>query len=617
MDIFSVITLLGGLAMFLYGMEIMGDGLKNASGSALKNILGKATQNVVLGVVTGMLVTAVIQSSTATIVLTVGLISAGILNLKQATSIVMGANIGTTVTAQIIRLMDIDSGGSFILEMFKPSTLAPLALILGIIMIMFVKSSKSNTVGEIAMGFGILFSGLMNMTAAVEPLSESQQFIDLMMRFGDQPMLAILVGLVMTVIVQSSSAMVGMIQALSVTGAMTFNLVYPLIMGINLGTCVTTAMVCSIGSSKDAKRTGIVHIVFNVIGTILFMAVMMIVKGAGGFPDLWESIADSGMIANFQTIFNLLTAVALIPFAGMLVKLSLTIVKPDPQDDEDRADLMVPDEKLFQVPAMALAEANKAIAHMGEVALKNLKRSCVLLVRWEPHRVDVINDNEDHLDEFTDKMDNYLVNLSRYVETDYDNQYINMLMQGSSNFERIGDHAINILEVAQVIENEKIGFTESAKAELRLVRDAVLEIVDLTVNAFGPLDTSFAKKIEPLEEVIDDMVVMLKDRHIERLKAGQCTTTSGMAFIDLLTNLERVADQCSNIALLILSMEDRSILGNHHGYVHQLHKGGDVTYDTELARQKEQYLVRLHEIAEKADTDDVKKDPHAKPINKM
>ena len=617
MDIFSVITLLGGLAMFLYGMEIMGDGLKNASGSALKNILGKATQNVVLGVVTGMLVTAVIQSSTATIVLTVGLISAGILNLKQATSIVMGANIGTTVTAQIIRLMDIDSGGSFILEMFKPSTLAPLALILGIIMIMFVKSSKSNTVGEIAMGFGILFSGLMNMTAAVEPLSESQQFIDLMMRFGDQPMLAILVGLVMTVIVQSSSAMVGMIQALSVTGAMTFNLVYPMIMGINLGTCVTTAMVCSIGSSKDAKRTGIVHIVFNVIGTILFMAVMMIVKGAGGFPNLWESIADSGMIANFQTIFNLLTAVALIPFAGMLVKLSLTIVKPDPQDDEDRADLMVPDEKLFQVPAMALAEANKAIAHMGEVALKNLKRSCVLLVRWEPHRVDVINDNEDHLDEFTDKMDNYLVNLSRYVETDYDNQYINMLMQGSSNFERIGDHAINILEIAQVIENEKIGFTESAKAELRLVRDAVLEIVDLTVNAFGPLNTSFAKKIEPLEEVIDDMVVMLKDRHVERLKAGQCTTTSGMAFIDLLTNLERVADQCSNIALLILSMEDRSILGNHHGYVHQLHKGGDVTYDTELARQKEQYLVRLHEIAEKADTDDVKKDPHAKPINKM
>ena len=617
MDIFSIITLLGGLAMFLYGMEVMGDGLKNASGSALKNILGKATQNVVLGVVTGMLVTAVIQSSTATIVLTVGLISAGILNLKQATSIVMGANIGTTVTAQIIRLMDIDSGGSFVLEMFKPSTLAPLALILGIIMIMFVKSSKSNTVGEIAMGFGILFSGLMNMTAAVEPLSESDQFIDLMLRFGDQPLLAILVGLVMTVIVQSSSAMVGMIQALSVTGAMTFNLVYPLIMGINLGTCVTTAMVCSIGSSKDAKRTGIVHIVFNTIGTVLFMAVMTVVKGAGGFPELWESIADSGMIANFQTIFNLLTAVALIPFAGILVKLSLTIVKPDAQEEEDRADLMVPDEKLFQVPAMALAEANKAIAHMGEVAMKNMKRSFKLLNTWDTARVDVINDNEDQLDEFTDKMDNYLVNLSRYVETDYDNQYINTLMQGSSNFERIGEHAVNIMEVADVVEKEKIVFTEGAKAELQIVKEAVMEITGYTVSAFASLNTEEAKKIEPLEEVIDDMVVMLKDRHIERLKAGNCSTTSGMAFIDVLTNLERIADQCSNIALLILSMEDRSILGNHHGYVHQLHKGGDVTYDKELAHQKNHYLGRLNAVEEQPVMIGEADNSHFKPINKM
>ncbi len=617
MDIFSVITLLGGLAMFLYGMEVMGDGLKNASGSALKNILGKATQNVVLGVVTGMLVTAVIQSSTATIVLTVGLISAGILDLKQATSIVMGANIGTTVTAQIIRLMDIDSGGNFLLEMFKPSTLAPAALILGIIMIMFVKNSKSNTIGEIAMGFGILFSGLMNMTAAVEPLSESAEFINLMLRFGDQPLLAILVGLVMTVIVQSSSAMVGMIQALSVTGAMTFNLVYPLIMGINLGTCVTTAMVCSIGSSKDAKRTGIVHIVFNVIGTLLFMMVMTVIKTAGGIPELWGSIADSGVIANFQTIFNLLTAVALIPFAGLLVKLSLAIVKPDTQDAEDRADLMIPDEKLFQVPAMALAEANKAIAHMGEVSLKNMKRSFKLLNTWDAARVDVINDNEDHLDEFTDKMDNYLVNLSRYVETDYDNQYINTLIQGSSNFERIGDHAVNILEVAEVVEHEKIIFTESARAELDLLKEAVMEIVGYTVDAFSTLNSDKAKKIEPLEEVIDDMVVMLKDRHVERLKAGNCSTTSGMAFIDLLVNLERVADQCSNIALLILSMEDRSILGNHHGYVHQLHKGGDVTYDTELARQKVQYLERLREIEEIDSSNEVTGNSHFKPINKM
>ena len=596
MDIFSVITLLGGLAMFLYGMEVMGDGLKNASGSALKTVLGKATQNIVFGVITGMLVTAVIQSSTATIVLTVGLISAGILNLKQATSIVMGANIGTTVTAQIIRLMDIDSSGSMILEFFKPSTLAPVAMIAGIILIMFVKSSKSNTPGEICMGFGILFSGLMNMTAAVEPLSESPEFLDLMQRFGDQPILALLVGLVMTVIVQSSSAMVGMIQALSVTGAMTFNLVYPMIMGINLGTCVTTAMVCSIGSSRDAKRTGIVHIAFNVIGTIAFMIIMSLIKVMGGFPNLWGSVVDSGGIANFQTLFNLLTAVALIPFAGVLVKLSLAIVKPDPQDAEDRADLMVPDTKLYEVPAMALGESNKAIGHMGEVALKNLKRSCILLMRFDSGRVDVINENEDNLDQFTDKMDTYLVNLSRYVETDSDNQYINILMQGSTNFERIGDHAVNIMEAAQTIEDEKITFTPESHEELKVVRDAVLEITDITVKAFGAMSYEEAKRIEPLEEVIDDMVVTLKDRHIERLKAGNCSTTSGMMFIDLLTNLERIADQCSNVALLILSHKDKSILGNHHGYVRELHKGGDVTYDAELLRQKEQYLKRLENI---------------------
>ncbi|MGN1413465.1 MAG: Na/Pi cotransporter family protein [Anaerovoracaceae bacterium] len=596
MDIFSVITLLGGLAMFLYGMEVMGDGLKNASGSALKTVLGKATQNIVFGVITGMLVTAVIQSSTATIVLTVGLISAGILNLKQATSIVMGANIGTTVTAQIIRLMDIDSSGSMILEFFKPSTLAPVAMIAGIILIMFVKSSKSNTPGEICMGFGILFSGLMNMTAAVEPLSESPEFLDIMQRFGDRPILALLVGLVMTVIVQSSSAMVGMIQALSVTGAMTFNLVYPMIMGINLGTCVTTAMVCSIGSSRDAKRTGIVHIAFNVIGTIVFMIVMSLIKLMGGFPSLWNSVVDSGGIANFQTLFNLLTAVALIPFAGMLVKLSLAIVKPNPQDAEDRADLMVPDTKLYEVPAMALGESNKAIGHMGEVALKNLKRSCILLMRFDPGRIDVINENEDNLDQFTDQMDTYLVNLSRYVETDSDNQYINILMQGSTNFERIGDHAINIMEAAQTIEEEKITFTPEAQEELKVVRDAVLEITDITVKAFGAMSFEEAKRIEPLEEVIDDMVVTLKDRHIERLKAGNCSTTSGMMFIDLLTNLERIADQCSNVALLILSHKDKSILGNHHGYVRELHKGGDVTYDTELERQREQYLQRLEKI---------------------
>ncbi|MBR6501791.1 MAG: Na/Pi cotransporter family protein, partial [Firmicutes bacterium] len=292
-----LIRLLGGLAMFLYGMEIMGDGLKQSSGDALKNFLGKLTQNTVLGVLTGALVTAIIQSSTATIVLTVGLIGAGILNLRQAVSIVMGANIGTTVTAQIIRLMDIEAGGNSILVFFKPDTLAPVALIIGIIFIMFIKKEATKNTGMIAMGFGVLFTGLMSMTAAVDPLAESPVFVDVIQRFSNMPMLGIIIGLVTTVIVQSSSAMVGILQALSSTGVITFELVYPMIMGINLGTCVTTAMVCSIGSSKDAKRTGAVHIIFNCIGTVLFMIAMTALRAMGYFPGLWESVSNSGDIA--------------------------------------------------------------------------------------------------------------------------------------------------------------------------------------------------------------------------------------------------------------------------------------------------------------------------------
>ena len=596
MDIFSVIKLFGGLAMFLYGMEVMGDGLKNVSGSALKNVLGKATQNVVMGVITGMLVTAVIQSSTATIVLAVGLISAGILNLKQAVSIVMGANIGTTITAQIIRLMDIDSTGSLVLEFFKPSTLAPIALIIGVILIMFVKSNRSATSGEIFVGFGVLFSGLINMTAAVEPLAQSQEFLDLMSRFSDKPLLALLIGLVVTVIVQSSSATVGMIQAISVTGAMSFNLIYPLIMGINLGTCVTTAMVCSIGSSKDAKRTGIVHIAFNVIGTIVFMILMTIIRSVGLLPELWTSVVNSGDIANFQTLFNLVTAIILVPFAGQLVNLSLHIVKPDATEAEDKADLVAPDEKLFQVPAMALAESTKAIAHMGEVAFKNLRRSCKLVENFDAGRVAVINENEDNLDSFTDTMDGYLVDLSQYVETDDDNRHINVLMQASTNFERIGDHALNITEVAEHMNLEKLEFTDDAKEEYELVVEAVLEITQITVDAFQTLDVMKAKAIEPLEEVIDDIVATLKDRHIERLKQGRCTTPNGLAFVDLLTNLERAADQCSNIGLLILGKSDKTIMNNHHGYVRELHKGGEEIYNNEVKKRRQQYLSRLNSV---------------------
>ena len=408
MDIIMMaVKLLGGLAMFLYGMEIMGDGLKQGSGTALKNVLGKLTHNVVLGVLTGALVTAVIQSSTATIVLTVGLIGAGILNLKQAVSIVMGANIGTTVTAQIIRLMDIESGSGSILTFFKPDFLAPVALIIGIILIMFIKKESLKNVGLIAMGFGILFIGLISMTDAVEPLSNSPAFANILGYFSDMPMVGIITGLVLTVIVQSSSAMVGILQALSSTGAMTFELVYPIIMGINLGTCVTTAMVCSIGSSKDAKRTGVVHIVFNTVGTILFMIAMTIIRAAGGFAGLWESTVNSGGIANFQTIFNLITAVVLIPFTNFLVWIACKFVKDEEEPEVVYPELAALDKKLMGVPAVALGGVTKVAATMAATAKDNIELSLKQFKKYDEKRAELIAANEERLDVFTDRADNY------------------------------------------------------------------------------------------------------------------------------------------------------------------------------------------------------------------
>ncbi len=592
MTIFSVISLLGGLAMFLYGMEIMGDGLKNASGPALKNVLSTATKNVTFGVITGMLVTGVIQSSTATIVLTVGLISAGILSLKQAVGIVMGANIGTTITAQMIRLMDIDSSGNMIMQFFKPATLAPLAMFIGILLIVFIKRPNSKTKGEIFMGFGILFSGIINMTAAVSPLSDSPAFAEIMARFSDQPILAILVGLVLTVLVQSSSAMVGILQALSATGAVTFELVYPMIMGINLGTCFVTLFICSIGSTKDAKRVGIVHILFNTIGTIGFMIAMTIIRYMGAFPNLWESVVDSGGIADFQTIFNLVTAVVLIPFAGKLVSASYKLIKQG-EVDEEPSNLKVPDEHLFEVPGVALSEATRGIAHMGEVTLKNLKRSYMLLESYDDDRITKVNEVEDEVDQYTDSMENFLLNLAKRVETDSDNMRITTLMQASTNFERIGDHAINIMEVAQNVNAGSMEFSDTAKEEIKIVKDATFEIAQIAIDCFADMDSEMAKQVEPLEEVIDEMVITLKNRHIERLKQGKCTILNGMAFVEALNDFERIADQCSNIALLILSESDKNIKGNHHAYIRELHKGGDELYNSELAKRKEQYLEKL------------------------
>lgn len=596
--ILTAIKLLGGLAMFLYGMEIMGDGLKQGSGTALKNILGKLTHNVFLGLLTGTLVTAVIQSSTATIVLTVGLIGAGILNLRQAVSIVLGANIGTTVTAQIIRLMDIDSSGGSILTFFKPDTLAPLALIAGIILVMFVKKDMSKNVGMIALGFGILFMGLLSMTDAVEPLSESAAFADALSYFSDMPLLGIVTGLVLTVIVQSSSAMVGILQALSSTGVMTFELVYPIVMGINLGTCVTTAMVCSIGSSKDAKRTGIVHIVFNCLGTILFMIGMSLIRQFGGFGGLWESVVDSGVIANFQTLFNLITAIMLLPFTNALVKLACKIVKDDEVQEEIYPELAALDKKLMIAPTLALGEVTKVAVDMAVIAKENVELSLAQYVNYDAKRAEKIAENEERLDHFTDSADNYLIELSANIELESDNRQRSMLMQCIRDIERIGDYATNFDEMAKKMHDSEFHFSASAQKELDILGNAVLEILRLTVEALEKASESTARRIEPLEEVIDDMVLLLKDRHTARLCQGVCSINSGLVFMDMLTYFERAADQCSSIAMLMLSKNNEEIMKNHHLYLQELHASGDRSYLAEQENRREQYLVPLENMVD-------------------
>ena len=594
----AIIQLLGGLAMFLYGIEVMGDGLKNSSGAALKRVLEKVTGNVVMGVLTGALVTAVIQSSTATIVLTVALIGAGVLNLKQAVSIVMGANIGTTVTAQIIRLGSIESDGSFLLWLFDTDTLAPIALVAGIILLMFVKSKKSKTIGDICIGFGVLFVGLELMTDGVKPLIGTEAFTAFV-SFLENPLFGILFGLVLTVIVQSSSATVGMLQTVaSVPGSgITFAMAYPVIMGINLGTCVTTAMVCSIGSSKDAKRTGVVHIAFNTIGTLLFLIVMTLMQKLAVFGEaFWIRAVDSGGIANFQTVFNLATAVVLIPFANQLVKLSLKVVKDDKPEEERHPELHTLDEKLYNSPAMALAVTMKAVADGGRLAQLNFQRGCSVLAKYDPVLVAEINKDEDCIDQFTDNTDRFLIGLSKTVETEIDDRQLDMLMQTVPNFERIGDYATNMVELAERLQSENASFSETAKKELALITAAVNEILDITVNAFANDDNDAAKAIEPLEETIDDMIMMLKDRHTKRLKNGQCSIGSGLVFMEALTYFERASDQCSSIAVIMLARNNEQILQNHYEYLREIHAGNDVAYMAEKDRRREQYIRPLKEI---------------------
>ena len=598
----AIVKLLGGLAMFLYGIEVMGDGLKNSSGETLKRVLEKVTGNVIMGVITGTVVTAVIQSSTATIVLTVALIGAGVLNLKQAASVVMGANIGTTITAWIIELGSIDAGDSWFLWLFDTDTLAPVALVAGIILLMFIKKKTAKPIGDICVGFGILFIGLDLMTAGVKPLIGTSVF-ETFLTFLSNPILGILFGLVLTVIVQSSSATVGMLQTVAKAtvdaggAGISFAMAYPIIMGINLGTCVTTAMVCSIGTSKDAKRTGMVHIAFNTIGTIVFMLVMTVLQHLAVFGlEFWNKSIDGTVIAVFQTVFNLATALLLVPFSGMLVKLACAIVKEEAPKEVTHPELHTLNDKLYISPAVAVSEVSKAVAAMGAIARDNFARGCKQLMQYDDTEHDLINEEENALDLFADQSDRFMIGLSKVVETEVDDRQLDMLMQTVPSFERVGDYATNLVELAQRLAEEKTAFSETAVKELKLLCDAVNEILHVTVDAFTTNDNRKAKSIEPLEETIDDMVLILRDRHTKRLKTGACSVGSGLVFMEALTYFERASDQCSSIAVMMLARENQDILLNHHEYLHEIHSSNDLDYRTQREARREQYVKPLKEI---------------------
>ena len=594
----AIVMMLGGLAMFLYGIEVMGDGLKNSSGEALKRVLEKVTGNVIMGVLTGTLVTAVIQSSTATIVLAVALIGAGVLTLKQAVSIVLGANIGTTITAWITTLAFIESDDNWLMWLFDTDTLAPIALAIGIILIMFIKSKRSKTMGDICMGFGILFVGLMNMTGAVKGFAGSPAFLEVLSKFSDVPLLGILAGMVLTVIVQSSSATVAMLQSLSSTGALDFSGVYPIIMGINLGTCVVTAFYCFVGgSAKDSKRTGVVHVVFNTIGTILFMIAMSVMQHFAVFGEsFWTREVNSTIIATFQTTFNLITAIVLLPFTDWLVKLSVLVVKDEKQKQLPHPELHTLDDKLYISPAVAVLEASKAVSAMGAIAQKNFARGCAQLICYDEIQFSVIDEDEDCLDQFADRSDRFLIGLSKVVESEADDRQVDMLLQTVPNFERIGDYATNMVELAKRLNAEDSTFSDMAIRELELICGAVNEIINITITSFANDDNQAAKAIEPLEEVIDDMVMILRDRHTKRLNSGTCSVATGLVFMEALTYLERASDQCSSVAVMMMARDNEAILHNHYDYLREIHAGNDAAYAAEMNRRREQYIKPLKEI---------------------
>ena len=574
MTIFNLITLFGGLALFLYGMRLMGDGLKKGSSDAFKRAMEKVTNNPLVGFLLGLVVTAVIQSSTATIVLTSGLVGAGVMSLHQSIGVILGANVGTTITGQIIRLLDVNASETSLLNFFKPSTLAPLAAIIG-----------------------ILFTGLLSMTAAVSPLSESETFANMFYQLSGKPVLGFLLGAGVAFLLQSSSATIGILQAIATTGALTFSSVYAIIIGVNIGDCVTTAIVCSIGSKADAKRTGVIHILFNIAGSILVIVGLMLLHSFGVLDALWDEALSSGGIANVHTVFRLVSAIVLLPVCCQFEKLSRKLVKDDVRLGENvDHELSLLDEKFFTSPAIALSGAGEAITTMARLARTGVMSAMGVLEQYDAHTIKVINENEEHIDKLADHVDNYLIRLSPHMPSGHGSDMLNYYIQCFGEFERIGDHAVNLTENAQEFLDRSASLSPTAHQELMVLREVLGEILDYTYKAFAATDYEAARHIEPVEEVVDDLVATLRANHIRRVRDGQCTVYAGLTFLDILVNVERIADQCSNVGVFTLSMFDEHIMNNHHDYIQALHQGKDPVFNRAYQETHDKYFGELKRI---------------------
>lgn len=580
MNIFDGLTLIGGLCLFLFGMSVMGDALERRAGGSLKKILAKLTKNKMTGFLTGLGVTSVIQSSSATTVMVVGFVNSGIMSLKQSIGVIMGANIGTTVTAWILSLGGISSDNLF-MKLLKPTSFTPILALFGTVLMMFGRSSKKKDTGTILLGFATLMFGMDTMSGAVSGLSEVPAFQNMFLMFKN-PILGVLVGAVLTAIIQSSSASVGILQALSATGQVSYGAAVPIIMGQNIGTCVT-ALLSSFGTNKNAKRAAVVHLSFNVIGTIIWLSVFSIISALFK-PVLLDESANYLGIAIAHSLFNIGCTVLLLPMSELLEKLAIRLV-PESSKKEVETEL---DERLLVTPPIALQCCSNVVSEMAETSVSALKKSLNMLNRYESEVAEEIRTAEDKTDHYEDILGTYLVKLSSHQISDNDSITVSKLLKAIGDFERISDHSVNILESAEELKEKEIQFTEAAKKELDTLCSAVSEILSLCYQAFLKNDLEMAGNVEPLEQVIDELKEKMRNSHISRLKSGECSIEAGFVWLDLLTNLERTADHCSNIALCVLDADANNM--NAHEAVKNMISDNDF-FQKKYAEYSGKYFI--------------------------